>query len=98
MRRLLALIASLDNVCPSCDAAVVHNDGGFHACKRCGVVVDYARGGWRFKGESGFRRLPGLSGLVFAEPPAVRRAPAPAQWRPATRRMLLLTAGSGKAA
>lgn len=50
--------------CPACDRELVEHEAGYHVC-RCGVVVDYANGGWSYAGESTPRRLPGVAGMPW---------------------------------
>lgn len=67
MKRFLAVILG-EGRCPNCEGGLTQHEAGFHVCATCHVVVDYAKGAWRFAGGM-LRQLPGLSGLSFQEPP-----------------------------
>lgn len=48
--------------CPVCGRRLTQTEAGYHVCK-CGVAVDFQRGGWRYEGEHKLRRLPGMAGI-----------------------------------
>lgn len=64
-RRVLAWFLGDDGDCPVCAGGLVEQEPGHHLCSTCGVVVDFARGGWSFPGGVELRRLPGLLGVPW---------------------------------
>lgn len=73
MIRILAILFG-EGQCPACEGDLHQHEAGYHVCE-CGVVVDYARGAWRYAGESKLRQLPGLGGMAFRESREPENAP-----------------------
>lgn len=66
MRRILAWFFG-DGFCPACDNKLVEHEVGYCECTVCSAVIDYANNRWQFRGEVGWRRLPGVAGLGYDE-------------------------------